>query len=305
MRQARFLILRGGAIGDFIVTLPALAALRGRWPEAYIELAGYPHIANLALAGGLVDHVVSLDRAEMARFFAARPVFTEAQASHVQSFDVILSYLHDPQGILQENLLLAGARQVLSCSPIMAGGPAARQLLKPLESLAIYPESMAPQLALAASAKERGRQWLTERGVMADFVAVHPGSGSPKKNWPLDRFLEVARAWENRGTRVLWVAGEADQLIRDHLEKRAPSPVLLKDSTLVEVAEVLSHARLYVGNDSGITHLAAAVGVQTVALFGPSDSSIWAPLGAHVRAISAPEGDLTRLPVEWVLAACG
>ena len=69
-KQIRFLILRGGAIGDFILTLPAIAAVRERWPDAYIELIGYPHIANLALAAGLVDHVDSLDRAEMARFFS-------------------------------------------------------------------------------------------------------------------------------------------------------------------------------------------------------------------------------------------
>ena len=65
----RFLVLRGGAIGDFIVTLPVLQALRDRWPDAYVEIWGYPHVARLALAAGLAQRVVSLDRAEMARFY--------------------------------------------------------------------------------------------------------------------------------------------------------------------------------------------------------------------------------------------
>ena len=60
MAKPKILVLRGGAIGDFVLTLPAVHALRDRWPKAYIEILGYPHIANLALAGGLVDTVTSL-----------------------------------------------------------------------------------------------------------------------------------------------------------------------------------------------------------------------------------------------------
>ena len=138
MKQSRFLILRGGAIGDFILTLPAIRALRRQWPEAYIEIVGYPHIANLAIAGGLADHVESLDRAEMAKFFALRPSFTEAQARHVQSFDVVITYLHDPDGSVRENLLSAGAKQVIYGSPIVERGHAVEHLMKPLETLAIY-----------------------------------------------------------------------------------------------------------------------------------------------------------------------
>ena len=72
----RFLLLRGGAIGDFIATLPVLQALRAQWPEAVIEIWGYPHVAELAVAAGLAQSVVSLERAEMARFFVPEPQFT-------------------------------------------------------------------------------------------------------------------------------------------------------------------------------------------------------------------------------------
>ena len=304
MSAARFLVLRGGAIGDFIVTLPALAALRARWPDAHIELVGYPHIANLALAGGLVDHVESLDRAEMARFFSASPAFTEAQSTYIRSFDLVLCYLHDPYGIVEENLLLAGARQVIYGPPIVEKGPASRHLLKPLESLAIYPDDDIPHLVLSASGIQRGRAWLAERGLGEGVVVLHPGSGSPKKNWPLENFLALAREWTARGPSVLFVVGEADQAIRSRLQEMNPPPALLADATLVEVAESVSTARLYVGNDSGVSHLAAALGVPTVVLFGPSDAAIWAPRGAHVRVLQAPEGDLSRLDVNAVLAQC-
>jgi heptosyltransferase-3 len=302
--QARFLVLRGGAIGDFIVTLPALTALRERWPDAHIELIGYPHIANLALAGGLVDHVDSLDRAEMARFFSANAVFTEAQAEYVSSFDIIFSYLHDPRSVVLNNLKLAGARQVLYGSPIVTEGPASRHLLKPLESLAIYPESDVPTLRLRPDLVKRGQEWLDARGLV-EPVVIHPGSGSPKKNWPLERFLELARLLEAQRKKILFIAGEADAPIRSVLEALNPPAVLLTDATLVDVAGVLSNCRTYIGNDSGITHLAAALGLSVTALFGPSNPAIWGPRGNHVRWLTAPDGDLSRLTVEELEAQVG
>ncbi|HBA84508.1 MAG TPA: hypothetical protein DCZ95_10480 [Verrucomicrobia bacterium] len=299
--KARFLVLRGGAIGDFIVTLPALAALRERWPGAYIELIGYPHIANLALAAGLIDHVDSLDRAEMARFFSVCAAFTETQAAHIASFDLILSYLHDPQGVVKDNLLLAGARQVLYGSPIVQAGPASRHLLKPLESLAIYPESDVPHLLLPADLKEKGRQWLAERGLSGDVAAIHPGSGSPKKNWPLDRFVDVARQLEAAGRSILFVAGEADSALRTALEAMKPAPALLAEATLLETASVLANVQGYLGNDSGITHLASALGLPTVALFGPSNSSIWGPRGDKTVIVAAREGVLQNIMANEVV----
>ena len=110
----RILVLRGGAIGDFIVTLPALQKLRERWPEAHIELVGYPHIAELARAAGVVNVVASLDKAEIARFFSLGPTFPTTQREYVSSFHFVVSYLHDPDDTVRQNLMAAGARQVLA-----------------------------------------------------------------------------------------------------------------------------------------------------------------------------------------------
>ena len=152
----RILILRGGAIGDFIVTLPVLQTLRARWPDAQIEIWGYPHIADLAVAAGLAKKVVSLDRAEMVRFFVPVPDFAPGQEAAIQSFDLILNYLHDPEGQIRSNLHMAGAKQVLSGSPIIKRGHAVDFLLEPLMALALYETGLAPALdfppALLASA---------------------------------------------------------------------------------------------------------------------------------------------------------
>ena len=302
----RFLVLRGGAIGDFIVTLPVLQALRAQWPTAHVEIWGYPHIAELAVAGGWAQSVVSLDRAEMARFFVPEPSFTDAQVAAVRSFDLVFNYLHDPVGQVRSNLLLAGAKQVLSGSPIVKRGHAVPFLLEPLQALAIYETDLVPELDLSGEARAAARNRLRAEGLKQRPVAVHPGSGGAAKKWPADRFLEIARRLRGRGRDVVAILGEADRAEAVLLAREMPELPVLANLPLVELAAALSECGAFLGNDSGITHLAAAVGLPVVALFGPSDAETWAPRGrGDIRILRAPEGELERLEVAAVWAALG
>ena len=303
--RARFLVLRGGAIGDFILTLPVLEALRQRWPDAEIELAGYPHVAVLAREAGLADRVDSLDRAGFARFFAARPSFSPEQADYIQSFDLVISFLHDPQGVVSANLHAAGARQVIYGSPIVTAGHAVDHLLKPLETLAIYAAGAVPVLRIPKESCARGRQLLDACGAAAGrLVAIHPGSGSPGKNWPVDRFIELARQLMKRDAGVVFVLGEADGAARGRIIAGLPEVPRIEQAPLPELAGALSCCAGYVGNDSGITHLAAAVGTRVIALYGPTDPDRWGPRGGHVRILRGPGGELAAVSVEDVLAEC-
>jgi len=108
-----------------------------------------------------------------------------------------------------------------------------------------------------------------ERG---DYAVIHPFSGSARKNWPLVKFRALAERLA-RAMPVKWCAGEDDP----------PLPGAVRIDDLGELACWLARARLYIGNDSGITHLAAAVGTPVLALFGPTDPEVWAPRGPHVR----------------------
>lgn len=105
-----------------------------------------------------------------------------------------------------------------------------------------------------------------------DFAVIHPFSGSPRKNWPLEKFRAMAARLE-RAMPVHWCAGAQDQ----------PLGGAVRIDDLWELARWLARARLYVGNDSGITHLAAAVGTPVLALFGASDPQVWSPRGENVR----------------------
>jgi hypothetical protein len=105
-----------------------------------------------------------------------------------------------------------------------------------------------------------------------DYAVIHPFSGSARKNWPLEKFRAVAAQLE-RVMPVKWCAGEEDP----------PLPGAVRIDDLYELACWLAKARMYIGNDSGITHLAAAVGTPVLALFGPTDADVWAPRGNNVR----------------------
>src|SRR6185436_14631512 len=102
--RGKILVIRGGAIGDFILTLPAIAALRQQFPEAHLEVLGYPHIAQLAMAGGLVDKVQSIDARALAGFFARNGALAEELADYFSEFNMLISYLFDPDEIFRTNV---------------------------------------------------------------------------------------------------------------------------------------------------------------------------------------------------------
>ncbi len=117
-------------------------------------------------------------------------------------------------------------------------------------------------------------------------VLLHPGAGSRRKRWPLDRFLTLARSLERAGLAPRFLLGPAEEdlagALRGH--RGACYPVLRAES-LVDLAARLRSMLALVGNDSGVAHLAAFLGVPTVAVFGPSDPLRWEPAGPHVAVV--------------------
>lgn len=108
-----------------------------------------------------------------------------------------------------------------------------------------------------------------------DKIVIHPFSGSKRKNWPLDCFRELA---VRSRLHADWLAGPEEELAEAH-----------RFDDLADVAAFIAGARLYIGNDSGITHLAAAVGVKTLAIFGPASPRIWVPRGENVHVIAVDD----------------
>ena len=135
----------------------------------------------------------------------------------------------------------------------------------------------------------------------ARFLAVHPGAGSPTKAWPAERFAALVQR-HAAGHRWLLVAGPGDVAAAAPLLS-LPGAVVARGIPLRSLGALLSQAGVFVGNDSGVGHLAAAAGAPTLALFGPTDPATWSPVGPHVETLSSPDHTMDRLTLPAVSAA--
>lgn len=304
MNTPKYLVLRGGAIGDFILTLPALQSLRSACPYAEIELACYPHIGELALAGGLVDRITSLDRREFATIFSTKPQFDTRFVDYILEFEAIISYLYDPDQLAIANLNSAGGKRVIYGNPIIENRHATDQLNAPLEELDLpVVKQRHARLEFDVDARKAGRERVADLGERV--VLIHPGSGSAGKNWPVESYIQLAGKLQSAlDLTAVFSIGEADQEIGSLLQQTGVA--ILSGMSLVELAAVVAESCGYIGNDSGITHLAAATGVPVIALFGPTDSAIWAPRSPNVQVLTPGDntGDLGELSVDSVLEVC-
>jgi ADP-heptose:LPS heptosyltransferase len=157
----------------------------------------------------------------------------------------------------------------------------------------------------------KGKEILAEHGVMPTLkpVIIHPGSGGEHKCWQLDNFLSVAQMLAGEGIEVVFLLGPAEQerFGASAMAKIGAAGRLLANLSLAEVLAVLSCAGGYVGNDSGITHLSAALGIRTVAVFGPTEPAVYGPVGPAVTILQSGEPDFAEaisedLPGEVVAA---
>jgi heptosyltransferase-3 len=270
--KGRILVIRGGAIGDFILTLPAIAALRKQFPETHIEVLGYPNVASLAKFSGDVDEVRPIEARPLAGFFARHGTLDPGLCEHFATFNIMVSYLYDPDQLFQENIARCSKAQFIvgPHRPNESAGVHATDVyLKPLERLAIFDADPVPRIAgIAAGAGHGG------------LLAIHPGSGSEKKNWPEERWETLLRSVAVKTSwRVLLVGGEAETERLQRLASVMPVDRLsvALHQPLPELAQRLARCAAFAGHDSGITHLAAAIGLRGVALWGETRPDIWRP----------------------------
>jgi heptosyltransferase-2 len=298
-------VIRGGAIGDFILTLPALKALREAYPNAHIEILGYKQIAALTDNRFYADRVRSIESGLLSRFFGKDADHLPAEfAKYFAEFDLIISYLYDPDLIFESNLKRSGARKIVrGPAKIVNSSHAARQLAESVEKLGLPISDFAPKLYPSSEDRHRAQEFLA--GLATPIVAFHPGSGSENKNWPLQNWIDLGNHFlGNIDGSLVIVSGEADQDQIRQLESIWPNPRVrfAKDLTLPDLAAVIEKT-IFLGHDSGISHLAAAVGASCILLFGRTDPAVWAPLNENARVIRAPDANLRCLDVDLVRAA--
>ena len=266
----KILVLRGGALGDFVVTLPALSSLRQRWPAARIELAGNATAAQLARARGLLDAVHSQHEARWSALFGDAPLPADF-ATWLAEFDLVLNFWPDPDGALQRRFPLHDGQTFLNGAAMPSRAPAAAHYCEPLRALGIEAKEFWYPLEPLTAAAPRGSSGPVPR-LPRRTTLIHPGSGSARKNWPKENWLALVRHLPTGATLVL---GEAELRAWSGAAPRTVD--LLISPPFEELVARFSRCRLFLGHDSGISHLAAACGARCLLLFGPTDPVMWAP----------------------------
>lgn len=314
--MGKVLFIRGGAVGDFILTLPAIQLVREGLPGTEIGILGYEPIIELAKAGNLADETRSIEYGPLSSFFIPGTLLLPELMEYFKRFSVVVSYLYDPDGYFEDNLkragvetLIRGPHQVDETSPAI---PAATQLAKPLEQLALFLEDPFVELRIDEAHTAAARRFLEGEGAHRPdrpLIALHPGSGSPRKNWSFEGWAEVAgRLHDLRDGNVqfLITSGEAEDTVIDQflalLNDRGISFLHAQHQPLPVLSALIRNCVLYLGHDSGISHLAGTCGIPCLLLFGPTQPDIWAPKNPQVEIMPAPDNDISRCKPEAVSA---
>jgi hypothetical protein len=329
-------VVRAGALGDFLLGVPALHALRRHFPAAQVTLVGPLPAARFAATLGLAGEVIAVAEPALGPFFDEGAPLDRVPAS-LHGLDVAIIWLGRHQ-IVGANLRRLGAKTVVAAPPYGTTSHAphvADWLLRSLAPLGV--EAAAgwderPWLAAPAEARAWAAEWHqthlrqvvsptgpapgprdreawsevqssasagVSRGPGVDtsrYAILHAGSGSARKNWPAERWAEVIEKLPvGRDLPLVLTLGPAEETaapaLLDALEQRVPERqlVLARELDLFQLAALLQGASLFLGNDSGVAHLAAGLGRPTVAVFGPTSPRVWRPRGPFVRTLGGNE----------------
>lgn len=267
-------VLRAGALGDTLLTVPALHALRSHHPGTPLHVIG--NAGAWSTAAPLVDAIHSINQPPYSTLLTDPTARLPGQTSRFDLF-ILWSARGSEQG--------SEVPGVVRATPYPPPGRHAAAWLFDTLSLPV-PASLLPANPLVLPTDEcaAGAQTLSSLGLNRP-VLLHPGAGAAWKRWPAERFGRLARALNAMGVPVGLIEGPADaEAVAATVHALdCPLPVL-REPSLRRLAAIIAGAGAYVGNDSGVTHLAAMAGAPTVALFGPTDPACWAPLG-NVRIL--------------------
>jgi lipopolysaccharide heptosyltransferase I len=329
-RSPRILITRLSAIGDCILTMPLAVALREAFPQAFIVWAVE------GVSGTMIEGHPAIDLAiRLPRRFARSPLTLWHLRQQLRSLRLDITI--DPQGLSKSALVawLSGARRRIGFAR-----PVGREISPWLNTELVesrdahvvhrYLELLRPLGVPSGPARfefpvdEQARTKMTSAlvglGLKGRFAILNPGAGWESKRWPAERYAEVAREVDRRWqipSLVVWAGNEerawADQIARSAAHSAHVAPA----TTLLELAAVLSQATTFVGSDTGPLHMAAALGIRCVGIYGPTNPDTCGPYGRGHQIVRPPYSPemprqgrrgtneaMRQIPAAWVVEAC-
>jgi len=280
--QRTLLSIHQGALGDWVATFPALLKLQERFDGIDAVCQGGP--GRLARSLGLIRRCFPLEAAAMASLFGER---LDARIGRLlRSYDDILLLSFSDR--LANAVGRSSTARIHRITPRPEPGEhihVYRHVLKGLRQCGLLEEAEADAAPIF---RRRGRPQPRKDG----GILIHPGSGSALKNWPLEHFLTVYDLLRGQGLKAEFVLGPAEFALVERIGalRSDLAPVCHLTEDLIDLLALLERSAAFVGNDSGVTHLAAFLGLPSVAVFGPSDPRIWHPWGPSVRVVTcAPD----------------
>ena len=318
-KAQRALIIQPGAIGDCILTLPLAKFMKESLGLGSVDILGNVEYIGMLPARTIVDSVRSMETVDLHRLFAEPKAFhlpdRDPLISFFSQYSWIVTFLGEPGGSFEKNLIFTvycgRSAEVVSLAlkpPEGFEGHLAEFHIKELVGQAglvvkVRPYKVSEQLINSSDADtNKGRELLQDANVdlSKKLVVIHPGSGGKSKCWHLENFLAVARKLAAKNIEVVFLLGPAEQ---ERFDKSAINEInktgkCISNLPLPEVVGLLSWAWAFAGNDSGITHLAAGMGIETIAIFGPSNPNIYRPVGPKVTILRGEPHTFATEPSE-------
>jgi ADP-heptose:LPS heptosyltransferase len=303
----RGVILQPGAIGDCVLTLPLAEFMKDSLQLGGIDILGHTEYIGILPGRTCVDSVRSMDSMNLHRMFVETSAFDLADGDPLinafADYAWIVTFLGEPYSNFEQNLIFTAncshSSEVITLS------------MKPPEDYSnhlidYYRQQFVDECGLSLEPRQiergarlikateadvnKGRELLTEIQVDSSekLVVIQPGSGGLHKCWHIDNFLAVAKELRSQGVDVVFLLGPVEQERFSNATINDINRVAkcLTDLSLTQVVELLSCSDAFLGNDSGITHLAAGMGVRTLVVFGPTNPAVYKPAGPAVTVFA-------------------
>ena len=282
MTESSLLIIHQGALGDVVLTFPAIIGLRKKFSR--IDVLSQRQPGKLAAHLGLVEKWYPLEAACFATLFSDQIDGKIKDLICRYTTILVFSFSCDLKKSISQ-ITDSQCFQIPPRPPAQDKIHVAEFLFKNLIDCGLLETADSNYEIFTLQRKQNQR---TGRPIDASKIIIHPGSGSIRKRWPLAQFLKLADVLKKRGLRPQFICGPAESDLMDKLQNQNRNVRNL--SELTELVDLLQSAGGYVGNDSGVSHLAAFLGLPTAVIFGPADPVRWKPLGPSVQIVH-PELD--------------
>jgi heptosyltransferase III len=313
----RAVILQPGALGDCILTLPLAATMKQTLNLGGVDIIGHAEYIAFLPGRSCVDSIRSIDATDLHRLFVEAAKFDlgdrDPLIGMLADYAWIVNFLGDANSDFEQNLMYTAycshSAEVFSVplkppdewsshvAEYYVGRFADQAGLPPPKRKVAFKR---PLIRPTRSDRSLGRQWLNQAGLDSHrrLAVVHPGSGGRHKCWHAKNFVAIAESLRRMAFEVLFLLGpaEMERFSGDDIHRLRQTGHCAADLALAQVVSILCCAKAFVGNDSGVTHLAAAMGLHTVALFGPTDPARYSPIGPAVKVVRDPRECFAREP---------